>query len=168
MKKYTTEIEEYLFRVDRLWEEGEWAEGLKVLEYVLYEEPGHGKAHAWYAWFAYVKSDDFPLAEIHYDLALKFDPSFPGTYVNFVHVLMAMKNYRKAIKVALLGTKAPAVDVAYMYNEVGRAYMLLEDYKNALYAFKKAMKNTMDKDELATYKYNVRLAKKYAAVFRFN
>lgn len=167
MNNYTLEIEERLFYVDHLWEIGEWAEGLKVLEHVLYEEPGYGKAHAWYAWFAYVKMDNYPLAYKHYALALKFDPNFPGTYVNYVNVLMSMKSYRNAIKVALLGTKAPAVDAAHMYNEIGRAYMRLEYYKEALKAFKLAAKHTIDQEEIATYKYNIKLAKKYASIFRF-
>lgn len=162
MTRYNYKIEDALFYVEKLWDEGEWSAGLARLEDILYDEPACGKAHAWFAWIAFAKLGDYRLAERHYALALKFEPEYPGVYLNYIAVLMALRKYNQAIEVAILGLSAPAVDRETLYNEMGVAFDALRNYKKAIECFRKAIECTLDKEEKAIYTFNIKLVKEKA------
>jgi tetratricopeptide (TPR) repeat protein len=73
-------IEEYLEEALRLaWMEGH-EPALKLLDRLLYEEPGYGRLHHTLGVIYFTYADDVTLAESHFRMAITFDKKFADPY----------------------------------------------------------------------------------------
>ena len=138
MTRYDAAIEVRMARIDAFWSNGRYQEGYEILESILFDEPGYGKAHSYMGWYAYARMQNYELAERHYELALKFNPAFAGTYINFTIVLIGMGSYVEAIKIARRGMNVGGSSKAQLLSEIGRAYEYMNLLPLARGAYKEA------------------------------
>jgi len=138
MRRYDASIEREMARVDVLWEDRLFEEGYRILEGILADEPGYGKAHAYMGWYAYAQAGDYESAAESYRLALRFNPGFAGIYPNYTRVLISLGRNEEAVKIARRGMKVGGTDSAYLMAEIGRAYEMRRRLKEARMAYRNA------------------------------
>lgn len=138
MRRYDASIEHEMARVDALWEDQLYEAGHRILEDILANEPGYGKAHAYMGWYAYAKAGDYESAAESYRLAMRFNPGFAGIYPNYTGVLIALNRCEQAVEIALMGMNVGGTDKAHLRAEIGRAYEMRRRLKHARKAYRDA------------------------------
>lgn len=138
MEKITW-IEEYLEEALRLaWEEG-YEPALKLLDRLLFEEPGYGRLHHTLGIIYFNYADDMKKAEQHFRLAIRFDEKFADPYWYLGKVLADDERFDDAIAIYKKGLKAKRAQKSYLLSEVGKACELQKKYKKAIQYYQKAM-----------------------------
>ena len=145
---------EYIKVIDRLWEEDAYDEGKQVLDSILLEEPDFAKAHAYAGWYAHYQSKDRKLARLHYELALKFEPSLGYTYYHFAELLIEQKDEARMKQLLDLGMDQEDADKANLYNDVGRVLERNGKFAQASAFYKEGLKFTMNYFTMQNMKAN--------------
>lgn len=138
MTRLDASMEHELARVDALWNQELYEEGLNLLESILSREPGCGRAHAYMGWYAYAKTGNYKRAANHYRLAVKFNPDFAGIYPNYSLVLFELGEFQASIDVARKGLKVAGTDRGYLMGAVGRALEAMRNLRSAKMAYREA------------------------------
>jgi len=146
--------EEYLKLVDKLWENESYEEGYKMLESILYEEPGFAKAHSYIGWYAQFILEDIKRARIHYEYALHFDPKLTYAYFNFSKLLVSELDEKRLRRLIKSSQKFKEIDRADLYNDLGRILEKKEKYSEASACYKSGLKFTTDQYTLQNIKGN--------------
>lgn len=137
-------IEELFLEADRALDEGNLSEGKRLLEDILQEEPSYGKAHNHLGWLYKTKYQDYRIAEKHFKLAIKFDPEYPPSYINYAYLL---RDLGRLDELELLLNKALQVEATNkcsLNDEFGSLYELKGDYKKAIEYYNKAIKLSLN------------------------
>lgn len=158
-------VEEYFINVDKLFSNGEFAEGKKLLEEILEMEPDYGRAHNHLGWVYYAKLEDYKRAEYHYRLAKKFAPDYHAGYINLSFVLVETGKYDEARSNVADAMKVVGINKATLYNELGRIEELTGNYKEALKNYREAVKLGMNKGEIEVYNSNMERLKNKISLF---
>lgn len=138
------------------WAEEKWIEALKqfdrcefskgktLLEEILEEEPGYGRAHAFLGWYYYSIMRDFEMAEVHLTFAIKFAPQYEPAYWHYVNVLLNRKQFKKTLEVLKQAKDVPGTDREWIYMCRGKAYEALGKCEKAVKAYSVAALETED------------------------
>jgi tetratricopeptide (TPR) repeat protein len=148
-------VEEYFLRVEKLFAAENYADAKNLLNEMLEMEPGYGRAHNHMGWLYYAKFDAYEKSEYHYRLAIKFAPEYPASYLNLSYLLVEMNRYEEARAHAAMSLTIPAVNRDSMYNELGRIAELSGDYKSALFNYREAVRYSLNKNRMETYRGNI-------------
>jgi len=154
MERINTWAEEYLTIIDTMWEDDNYKEGRVILEKVFLEVPDYAKAHQYAAWYAQFKLRDRKSAIMHYELALKFDPRYELTYLQYAELLIEDKNEQRLSRLKEEGMSYEEVDKAMLLNDYGRVLEVMGKYRAASAIYKEAMKHTMNYWIMNTIKSN--------------
>ena len=158
-------VEEYFLQVDKLFAEGEYGEGKKLLEEILETEPDYGRAHNHLGWLYFTKFDNYERAAIHFKLGIKFSPDYPASYINYTYLLNDL-NEVEALKLNVeRALKVKGINRAILYNELGRSYELNGNYNLASQNYKNAIRHTLNKQEMETYNQNMERVKTKKGIF---
>lgn len=132
-------IEEYLEEALRLaWDEGH-EPALKLLNRLLFEEPGYARLHYVLGMIYFDQADDLKLAEKHLRLAIQFDPSYADPYWYLGRLLLHEEKLDEAIAVFRKGLKARKAKKSELLEETGKAYELKKKFRKAIRHYKKAL-----------------------------
>lgn len=146
--EYAIWTEDEFLKVDKLFDEGEYAECKRLLLYMLDEEPGFGKAHNLLAWLYYNELDDFEKAKRHFELAIKFSPTYPVTYINYAYMLNYLNRHKDLLAHAAKALQVEGVNKFIIHHEVGKSYELNGHYKKSGKAFKEALRFAINKNDV--------------------
>lgn len=80
-------LENYILEAETAFEENEYLRGMRNLEDALSIEPTYASAHNHLGWLYLYPLEDWTKAERHFQLALKYDTNYGGTYVHMAHIL---------------------------------------------------------------------------------
>lgn len=163
--KTLNHIEELFLEADKALDDGNLAEGKKLLEEILNEEPSFGKAHNHLGWLYKTKFQDFKTAETHYKLAIKFDPNYSATYLNYAYLLRdsgRLDELEQLLNKAL-GIEAP--NKCAIYDEFGSLYELKGQYKQAINYYKKAIQYCLNDKVMDDLKSHIKRCRKKRALF---
>ncbi len=138
MTRIDASMEHELARVDALWNQEMYEDGLNLLESIISREPGFGKAHAYMGWYAYAQTGDYNTAANHYRLAMKFNAEFAGIYPNYAIVLFELRDFQASIDVARKGMNVAGTDRAQLMGMVGRALETMRALRSAKSAYREA------------------------------
>lgn len=136
MEKYMKEAEHLIYnqQVD---------EGLLALNSLLYDEPGYSRLHNHIAWAYLYYTSDWAQAELHLNMAIRFDEGFAPPYLHMGVLYNRQGRYSEAITFLQTGlTKADANRVALLEN-IAQAYELKKEYAQAIRYYKEAMASTV-------------------------
>lgn len=156
MERINTWAEEYLTVIDTMWEEGNYKEGRAVLQKVFLEAPDYAKAHQYAAWYAQFQLRNRKAAAMHFEFALKFDPRYALTYVQYAELLIENKDERRLRALKREGLKYEEVDKAMLLNDYGRVLEVIGEYRAAASEYKEAIKYTMNYWTMNTIKSNLK------------
>ena len=162
-------IEKYLQEAEQLIINNKVKEGFQLLDNLLYEEPGYGYLHNHLGWAYLYYSDEFAKAELHLKLAIKFNSSYPASYIHLGNLLIRMRKYAEAIKYLKQGLDKPDAHRVGFLETLGQAYELNGDFKNAIKAYNEAIVSsvvTFEVNNLAEHIKRCR-KKKWALMFGF-
>lgn len=137
-------VEEYLAAAIKLaYDEGH-EPALKLLHNVLMEEPGYGRLHNTMGVIYCYEADNAAHAELHFKLAIKFDPGFADPYWHLGNLLYDDDRLDEAIKVFRKGLKARQAKKSQLLHFTGKAYELKKKYGRALEYYKDALGNSAE------------------------
>jgi Uncharacterized enzyme of heme biosynthesis len=132
-------IEEYLEEALRLsWNEGH-EPALKLLDRLLFEEPGYARLHYVLGMIYFDQADEVMLAETHFRLAIKFDSSYADPYWYLGKLLSEEGRLEDAIEILNKGLQAKKAKKWLLLGEVGKAYELKKKFSKAINHYKKAL-----------------------------
>ncbi len=132
-------IEELFLEADRALDEGNLAEGKRLLNEILHEEPSFGKAHNHMGWIYKTKYQDYEVAEKHFKLSLKFDPSYPPAYLNYAYMLRDLGRLDELEALLERAIKVKSTNKCALHDEFGSLYELRGEYRKAIRSYKKSI-----------------------------
>lgn len=137
-------IEEYLEEALKLaWMEGH-EPALKLLDRLLYEEPGYARLHYTLGLIYFDYGDNMPRAEQHFRLAIQFDKKFADPYWYLGKLLADDERLDDALDVYRKGMKAKQAKKAYLLEQVGKAYELKKQFNKAITRYRKALQHSAE------------------------
>lgn len=164
-------VEELFLEADRAFEEGNLAEGKRMLEDILREEPSFGKAHNHMGWLYKTKYQDYKTADKHFRLALKFDPEYAPTYINYAYMLRDLGRLSELEDLLNKAMQVEGVNRCTVYDEFGSLYELKGDYRKAIRFYKKAIASSLNDKVITDLRAHVKRCRKkqgvFARIFRF-
>ena len=132
-------IEEYLEEAIRLAGDEGHEPALKLLDKLLYEEPGYGRLHNVLGNIYFYYADEIASAERHFRMAIKLDPMLADPYVHLGHLLCEEERHDEAIEVYTKGLKAKQAFKSGLLSGVAKSYELKKKYKKAIAHYKDAL-----------------------------
>lgn len=137
-------IEEYLEEALKLaWMEGH-EPALKLLDRLLYEEPGYARLHYTMGLIFFDYAEDNVRAEKHFRLAIQFDKKFADSYWYLGKLLADDDRLDDALEIYRQGLKAKQAKKAYLFEQVGKAYELKKQFRKAIARYQKALRNSAE------------------------
>jgi tetratricopeptide (TPR) repeat protein len=132
-------IEEYLEEAVRLAHEEGTEPALKLLDRLLYEEPGYARLH-YVLGRVYDQAEDPQKAERHLRLSIYFDATLAEPYNLLGSILYDQQRLDEAIVIYRKGLKAKQAQKAWLLSEVGRAFELKRKYRKAISHYREALR----------------------------
>ncbi len=132
-------IEKYMKDAEGLIYENQVEAGLKVLNGLLYEEPGYGSLHNHIGWAYMYYTADVAKAEEHLKWAIKFSSEYAAPYLHLGALYNRLGRYNEALSILEKGLTRPGANKLAMYETVGQAHELKREYGKAVRAYKEAV-----------------------------
>lgn len=161
----TSYIEELFLEADRALDEGNLAEGKKLLEEILTEEPSFGKAHNHLGWLYKTKYQDYKMAEKHFKLALKFDPEYPAAYINYAYLLRDLVRLDELEVLLNKAIKVEATNKCAVHDEFGSLNELRGNYRAAIRCYKKAITLSLNDKVIEDLRNHIKRCRKKGGFF---
>lgn len=161
----TREIEEMFLEADKAFDNGEHTEGKKMLEQILREEPSFGRAHNHLGWLYKNRYQDNGKAEKHYLLAIKFEPEYTPTYINYAYLLRDEDRLDELETLLNNALKIKGMNKCNVFDEFGSLYELRGDYKNAIGYYKKAITYCLNDKIVTDLQNHIKRCRKKASLF---
>jgi tetratricopeptide (TPR) repeat protein len=160
MEKYMADAEQLIF-------DNKVEEGLRLLNNLLFDEPGYGSLHNHLGWAHLYYTQDVVQAELHLMAAIAFDTEFAAPYLHLGTLYLRNSRYSEALAILEKGvTKAQANRVAF-YECIGNAYELRCEYRNAIKAYKEAAKASIVSFETNNLMEGIKRCRKKRLTFFF-
>lgn len=135
-------IEEYLEQaLEIAWMEGA-ERALKLLDKLLYEEPGYGRLHYTLGLIYWKYAEEPTNAEMHLRAAIRFNPELADAYTLLAEVLQQDERHDETIQVCTSGLKAKRANKAVLHENVGNAWELKQKYSKAIKSYRNALRHS--------------------------
>lgn len=132
-------IEEYLEEAKRLVSFEGHEPALKLLNKLLFEEPGYGRLHHLLGVIYLYHAEESKKAELHFRLAIRFDPEFGEPYSDLGQMLYDDERLDEAIEVYTQGLQASKANKTDLLSATAKAYELKRKYRKAIKHYKEAL-----------------------------
>ena len=125
-----------------------WMEGheraLKLLDKLLYEEPGYGRLHNTLGIIYLKYADELNKAETHFRMAIQFNPEFAEPYSNLAYLLQQDERHDEMIEICLKGLNAKKANRALLLENVGNGWELKHKYRKAIKSYRDALSHSAE------------------------
>jgi tetratricopeptide (TPR) repeat protein len=137
-------IEEYLtYTMEVVWLEG-YERALKLLDKILYEEPGYSRLHNTLGIIYFKHADDLKKAEQHFRWAIQFNPNFAEPYNYLTEVLKQDEKHDETIDVCKNELKSEKANKTLLFESLGNAWELKHNYRKAIKSYRKALNHSAE------------------------
>jgi Putative Zn-dependent protease, contains TPR repeats len=136
-------MEKYMADAEKLIYENKVEEGLKLLDGLLYEEPGYGSLHNHIGWAYFYYTSEAVRAELHLKLAIKFDPDFAAPYQHLGNLYIRAGRYTEAMEYLQKGIRINNANRTALLESMGHVYELKREYGKAIHSYKEALASTV-------------------------
>ena len=144
MNTYYTIEEKYLQAVDKIGI-GKTPKALQLLNDIVNNDPLYARAHYQLGKIYYYDLEDYQTAGYHFKTCMELEPSFPGNYYHYLHLVVFLNMQKQVKLVAEKALATPGVDYADVHDLLGLSAEKNKRWEEALIAYNEAL------DE-ATYK----------------
>jgi Tfp pilus assembly protein PilF len=148
-------MDEKFFEADELIKENKIAKAQELLLEILSEEPTYAKAHNHLGWIYETKLRDYPKAESHYQLAIKYDPFYTASYYNYAALLSTQKRWSELEKLLNSALQIKEINQATIHNEFGIMYEVQGEFEKAILSYKTAALQSLDMKSIDLYKSSI-------------
>src|SRR4051812_8544170 len=90
-------VEKYLAQAEQLIYSNNVDGGLRLMNELLYDEPGYGSLHNYLGWAYLYYTADVARAEMHLRMAVKFNEEYPAPYLHMGTLLIRRGKHNEAI-----------------------------------------------------------------------
>ncbi len=135
---FYTRDEKYLCASDEIYS-GNYAKAKIMLQQILAEEPGFGKAHYQLGRIHFYELKDFDKALYHYKVCLQTDAKFPDAYLSCLNLLFTISDDKSFLQLFDMALKVKGMCMGCLYNYLGFFHEKNRDWKKAIIAFKEAL-----------------------------
>ena len=133
-------IEKYLIEAEQLIYANNVEGGLRLMNDLLYDEPGYEGLHNYLGWAYLYYTADLDRAEMHLRTAVKFNAEYPAPYLHMGTLLIRKAKYNEAITFLEKGLQKPNANRLAFLESIAHAYELRGEYKKAINTYKSALK----------------------------
>jgi tetratricopeptide (TPR) repeat protein len=153
-------IEEYLKQaMELVWLEGHES-ALKLLDRILYEEPGYGRLHYTLGLIYFNHTEEVKKAELHFRMAIQFSPKLAEPYCSLGQLLRQEERHDEAIEVCLKGLDAKQANKSRLLESVGQAYELKKKYRKAIKHYRDALTHSAELWECRVLEESIKRCKR--------
>lgn len=153
--------EEYILKAKDHIDSWDYIQAKRLLIELLEDQPDHGRAHQLLGWIYASQLNQYDMAEIHFKMAIQFEPYHATTYSDYIYLLKMTSRYKEMIKFAERAEKIEGVNLAYIQRYKAEAFEMLRDYNNAISTYREAMINALDDEMISSCQYGIeRIARK--------
>lgn len=153
--------EEYILKAKDHIDCWDYIQAKRLLMELLEDQPDHGRAHQLLGWIYASQLNQYDMAEVHFKMAIRFEPYHATTYSDYIYLLKMTSRYKEMIKFAERAEKVEGVNLAYIQRNKAEAYEMLRDYKKAISTYSEAIINTLDEDLISCCENGIeRIARK--------
>jgi tetratricopeptide (TPR) repeat protein len=145
-------IEKYLTEAEHLINNNQVEDGIAILEGLLYDEPGYYQLHNYLGWAYFYHSVDLKRAELHFSMAIRFNPEYHAPYLHMATLCMRAQRYSDVMNYAEQGLTKPLANKAALYEMIGNVCELRGDLRKAIRAYKAASMSTMASHEVSNFR----------------
>lgn len=162
-------IEKHMAMAEQLIYDNQVEQGLKVLDTLLYEEPGNASMHNHIGWAYMYYTPDTAKAELHLKLSIKFDAAYAPAYLHLGVLYNRLGRYGEAIECMRIGMTKPNANKYVLMSTIAQAYELRGDLRAAIKAYKEAMVTSVAEHEVSYLLEGVKRCrrKRMALLFTF-
>ena len=114
---------------------------LNWLRPLLYDEPGYGRLHLALAEIYHRYSDELPLAEQHYRMAIRFDGTLTAAYLALAEILAEDERHDDVLRICKSGLSACRTNKGPLLEAIGKAWELKQKYRKAIRHYRKALRH---------------------------
>lgn len=166
MEENISYYENQFIRADALISDGNVSEAKEILEEILTQYPDFGKAHNHLGWIYYTKLSNYEKGIYHYKLAMRFDPKYPASYLNYAYLLVDLRRLEEAKEHIDETLKyLENADGASYYSELGRIYEMEFNFIRSYEFYKKAMSYGFGAQFIENMKMNMNRVKDKMTIF---
>lgn len=153
--------EEYILKAKEHIDSWDYIKAKRLLMELLEEQPDNGRAHQLLGWIYASQLNQYDMAEIHFKMAMQFDPYHASTYSDYIYLLKMTGRYQEMIKFAEKAQKTEGVNHAYILRYKAEALEMLHDYKASVDTYNRAIINALDEELINSCEQGIeRIAKK--------
>jgi tetratricopeptide (TPR) repeat protein len=159
-------MDKYLYEAEQLIFDNQINDGIALLQNLLYEEPGYGGLHNYLGWAYMYYTADREQAELHLQMAIKFDDQNPAPFIHMGNLMMRDNRYAEAIHYLKQGLQKPSASRVTFLEAIGQAWELRGNFSEAMKAYREAMLISVTDHEMTCMTNHVaRVRKKRWASF---
>jgi len=162
-------VEKQMAAAEQLIYDNQVEQGLKVLDNLLYEEPGYGSLHNHIGWAYMYYTPEAAKAELHLKLSIKFDADYASAYLHLGVLYNRLGRYAEAIDCLRVGLTKPNANKYALMSNIAQAYELRGALGTAIKAYKEAMLTSVAEYEVSHLMEGVKRCrrKRMAMLFTF-
>lgn len=153
-------LDDLFFEADALIKEKRITEAMGVLEALLTEAPGYGKAYNHLGWIYETWYRDHKKAEEHYRKCMALSPEYTPVYLNLSITLSTLGKFEDQQKVLASALEIPGIDKPGIYNELGIMHELKGEYPQAMINYKDAIRFSLVDANVDLYASSLERCKK--------
>jgi len=160
-------MEKYMANAERLIYENQVDEGLRMLNGLLYEEPGYSNLHNYLGWAYMYYTQDAEKAELHLKMAMRFSSEYAPPYLHMALLLNRSGKYAEAIDYFRNGLSKPNANRMALYEGMAHAYEMRNEYANAVRNYKEAVRSSAVPYEVERLLQSVKRCRRKQLAFFF-
>jgi tetratricopeptide (TPR) repeat protein len=153
-------IEVYMKEAELLIINNEVERGMRILNELLYAEPGYGSLHNHIGWAHLYFTSNYSLAEVHLNAAVKFHPELPAPYLHLGNLYMRTERHAAALEVAAAGLARAGANRAALLEVTGQAYEMTHEFRKAIKAYREASLASMNNFEINNFNEGIKRCRK--------
>lgn len=152
---------------ERLIYNNELSKGLDLLNNLLYDEPGYGSLHNHIGWAYMYYTAEAERAELHFKMAIRFDPGFAPPYLHMGNLCLRTGRYTEAVDYLVMGREQAGANRFAFYESLGQAFEMQKEYSKAIDVFKEALLTSVAEHEMNSFRAGIKRCRKKRLSFLF-
>jgi tetratricopeptide (TPR) repeat protein len=153
-------IEVYMREAEALIIGNEVERGMRILNDLLYAEPGYGSLHNHIGWAHLYYTSNMPLAEVHLKAAVAFHPEMPAPYLHLGNLYLRTERHTAALEIASAGLARAGANRPALLEVVGQAHEVQHEYGKAIKAYRAASLASMNSFEMNNLNEGIKRCRK--------
>jgi tetratricopeptide (TPR) repeat protein len=134
-------------------------ESAELLFKILQCNSHFGKAYNHLGWIYDVNYGNYIRAEEYYKNAIKYEPEYAPSYINYARLLSNTKRFDELKAHLEMSLNIPSISEESLYNEYAIMHEIQQNSEVAMNYFVKAAMATFDENRLATYQESINRCK---------